>query len=367
MYDRRVHIKIYEELYAHTFMTFIGQMRFSAAQNEQKKSLEVDLDVDDDEIPKGLSSALSSSRIPGISALVTKKKRVKNGVGFVRTNRTIEKQYLRLTTFPKADDVRPLEVLKMSLKHIKEQYIKNEDFDWANEQLKSVRQDITVQGLRTMFVLEVYETHARILLEYGDLNEFNQCQTMIRTLTTGMGSSIDDGLGKDIELSYDVDGSPKLLAQLDDQEDEFAGYRLLYALIQNADISKSLIQTRLTIEKKSKDQSSQKLSSCLHAMNVIRAVIHSDYRQFFRLYNAAPHLSSFLMDFLVKRIRDSAYERILASYRPTIGVEEIRASLNFQDLKETKKFLKQNGAVFIKEKDEPRIWVDCKASRKLSS
>ena len=342
-------------------------MRFAAAQSEQTKSQEEGSDVDDDGFPKGLSSSLSSSRILGVSASATTKKRVRNGAGFVGTNRTIEKQYLRLTTFPKAQDVRPLEVLKMSLKHIKEQYIKNEDFDWANEQLKSVRQDITVQGLRTMFVLDVYETHARILLEYGDLNEFNQCQTMIRTLTTGIGSSVDDGLGENIELAYDVDGSPKLLSQLDDQKDEFGGYRLLYALIQNADISKSLTQTRLTVKERTEDRSSQKLSSCLHAMNVIKAVIHSDYRQFFRLYNSAPHLSSFLMDFLVKRIRDAAYERIMVAYRPSFGVEEIRASLNFQDLKETKKFLKQNGAVFIKEKGEPRFLVDCKASRKCSS
>lgn len=348
-------------------MLFIDQMRFAAARSEQKKSQEEGSDVDDDGFPKGLSSSLSSSRIPGVSASVTTKKRVRNGAGFVGINRTIEKQYLRLTTFPKAQDVRPLEVLKMSLKHIKEQYIKNEDFDWANEQLKSVRQDITVQGLRTMFVLDVYETHARILLEYGDLNEFNQCQTMIRTLTTGIGSSVDDGLGENIELPYDVDGSPKLLSQLDDQKDEFGGYRLLYALIQNADISMSLTQIRLTVKERTEDQCSQKVSSCLHAMNVIKAVIHSDYRQFFRLYNSAPHLSSFLMDFLVKRIRDAAYERVMVAYRPSIGVEEIRASLNFQDLNETKKFLKQNGAVFIKEKGEPRFWVDCKASRKCSS
>jgi hypothetical protein len=71
---------------------------------------------------------------------------------------------MRLTTSPKAIDVRPLPVLRKALAHIKVHYINNEDFDFANEQLKSMRQDITVQHLRNNFVLNVYETHSRICM-----------------------------------------------------------------------------------------------------------------------------------------------------------------------------------------------------------
>ena len=49
----------------------------------------------------------------------------------------IEKSYMRLTTAPKATDVRPLAVLRKSFSYVKTHYIQNEDFDFANEQLKS--------------------------------------------------------------------------------------------------------------------------------------------------------------------------------------------------------------------------------------
>ena len=341
-------------------------MRFAAIrdnQNSLHKESSDDTDDDDDGLPKGLSSSLSSSRLPGEPAKKNETRKDECSV-FVGTNRSLEKPYLRLTTFPKAEGVRPLAVLQKSLKHIKEQYLKDEDFAWANEQLKSVRQDITVQGLKVMFVLEVYETHARILLEHNDLNEFNQCQTMIRTLTTGLGGPTDDNTG-DTYLPLDDRHKTTHLSQLDEQKDEFGGYRLLYSLVQNADLNKALMLTRLILKEKRQGSSSPKLSSCLHALQVIKAVVHNDYRHFFRLYDSAPHRSALLMDSLVKRVRDAAYERIVAAYRPSIGVEQIRTSLSFKELKETKRFLKQNGAVFIKEKGEPRFWVDCKASKKL--
>lgn len=154
-------------------------------------------------------SALSSSRDGGGSSFGSKKKKKSKlsgsgdftsefGNGFVGTSQSLEKPYLRLTTFPKAEDVRPLPVLERALQHIKARYHTEEDFVWANEQLKSVRQDITVQGLRNNFILEVYETHARLALEEGELNEFNQCQTKIKELTMGTGSgSTSTSIGDD--------------------------------------------------------------------------------------------------------------------------------------------------------------------------
>lgn len=44
---------------------------------------------------------------------------------------------MRLTSAPKAEDVRPLSVLRAALSHVKAHFVENEDFDFANEQLKS--------------------------------------------------------------------------------------------------------------------------------------------------------------------------------------------------------------------------------------
>lgn len=291
----------------------------------------------------------------------------------VGTSQELEKPYLRLTTYPKAELVRPLEGLIKSLAHIKNKYYQEEDFDWANEQLKSVRQDITVQRLRNRFVLDVYETHARILLEHGDLSEFNQCQTMIKCMTaTGLDprDSSMDGVAADSEMNALEDGdNDDDLAQSEEAADEFRAYHLLYALVHNSwdDLTKALVHSR-KVTRREDDNCCCKTSSSRHAIQVVKAVIHNDYRAFFKQYESAPHMSAYLMDFLVKRMRDKAYERITAAYRPTISVEHFREALCFKDLEETRLFLRQSGAVFVSaQKGEPPFYVDCKASSATDS
>lgn len=280
------------------------------------------------------------------------------GGQLIGVNTSLEKPYLRLTDFPKKEDVRPLGVLVKSLAHIKSRYIKDEDFEWANEQLKSVRQDLTVQRLRNPFVLEVYETHARILLEEGDLDEFNQCQTVIRNIVKGSG--YDDQIGcKDLSSGEIVDSCTPL-SQNEETEDEFRGYGILYALVRNAwsQLKLELTQVNaLSLERREGIE-----MSAIHAIQVVKAVQECDYRTFFRLYECAPHLSAYLMDFLVKRVRDQAYNRIIASHRPTVSIEYIRDALHLTDLEETRRFLRQQGASFIHEKGEPTFWIDCKTS-----
>ena len=70
--------------------------------------------------------------------------------------------------------------------------------------MKALRQDLTVQRIRNSFTAEVYEHHARVALANQDLGEFNQCQTVLKTLY-GEGVS--------------------------GQEVEFLAYRVLYSAI----------------------------------------------------------------------------------------------------------------------------------------
>lgn len=320
-----------------------------------------------------------------------KKRKSSSQHKFVGTSTALEKPYLRLTDFPKAENVRPLPILIKALVHVKSQYIQHEDFEWANEQLKSIRQDVTVQHIRNKFVLDVYETHARLLVEHGDLNEFNQCQCMIQSLTSPTSKldpipqTVDDMEGTE-KYRYNHDGNDQegeeqqaCLRQSEEAEDEFYAYGLLYNLVQSSwgDLTRLLsTHQRSTADRFCSDGSitgssssdSGEIPKCFrgmavrHALKVIKAVMNDDYQSFFRLYESAPHLSAYLMDFLVRRVRKNAYHRIIVSYRPSVSVEHFREALSFQDLEETRRFLKEHGAIFIHELGAPPFWVDCKAT-----
>lgn len=106
----------------------------------------------------------------------------------------LEKEYLRLTSPPKSELVRPQPVLEKHLSNLKSSYYghlntqrkvhkgKLRDYHWFCSQFKAIRQDLTVQRIQNGFAVEVYETHAKIALEEDDINEYNQSQTQLKEL-----------------------------------------------------------------------------------------------------------------------------------------------------------------------------------------
>ncbi len=121
----------------------------------------------------------------------------------VGTCQQIEKAYFRLQGDVNPAWVRPEEVLTKSLDYVQNEWRKGTEWIYVDEQMRSIRQDLFVQGIETDFAIKAYSVGARIALEANDLGQFNQCQTQLKEF-------FQKGLGRNVQK-------------------EFWCYRLLYA------------------------------------------------------------------------------------------------------------------------------------------
>lgn len=256
------------------------------------------------------------------------------------TCQEVEKRYLRLTSAPDPGTVRPEDVLRRALEMVKST---SKSYLFKCEQLKSIRQDLTVQRIRDEFTVEVYETHGRMALEAGDLPEYNQCQTQLKAL-------YGEGIGG--------------------CSNEFAAYSLLYILFNRGN-SRDLISamSRLTVE-------GRRDSVVQHALAVRHALAMGNYISFFRLYRRAPVLSPCLMDMHVEKMRFEAVKCMTRSYRPTIPVSSVARALGFivdpisegeaeveaEGLEECEEWLRVHGAQVQLDVSSSELVVEAKLS-----
>ena len=182
---------------------------------------------------------------------------------------TLEKKYFRLTSAPNPDTVRPLPILEQMFALLKEKWTKDKNYSYTCDQFKSIRQDLTVQHIKTKFTVDVYEVHARIALEKGDLGEYNQCQTQLRAL-----------------YSQNLGGHPV----------EFKAYRVLYFIhtCNRTDMNDVLADLTPTEKKK---------PAIKHALDARSALALGNYHRFFQLYLNTPNMGAYLMDMFVGRER----------------------------------------------------------------
>lgn len=245
------------------------------------------------------------------------------------TCETLEKAYLRLTAPPKAEYVRPGHVLQKHLANLKKErkVASRRDYLWFCSQFKAIRQDCTVQRIQNAFTVDVYETHARVALEEGDMNEFNQCQTQL------------------IELYKHLTDPVALQNQ-----DEFLGYRLIYqtfVMCVNGGGSADLFKTMLSVTHTQQHEN----PIIRHALAVRRASSIGDYYNFFRLYRECPNRwAKCLMDGLVAAVRFEGLKCIAKSYRPApVSVDFVLQQLGFHEVKDGRKWLLSCGCKLSKD------------------
>lgn len=231
----------------------------------------------------------------------------------------LEKRYFRLTAPPIPSKVRPEHILRQTLELLKKKWRKEGNYSYICDQFKSMRQDITVQRIRNDFTVTVYEIHARIALEKGDLGEYNQCQTQLRAL-----------------YKQNLGGNPV----------EFKAYRILYFIHTSNRTALNDVMADLTITDK-------KQSAIKHALDVRAALNSGNYHRFFRLYLDTPNMGAYLMDMFVGRERLAAMTRICKAYKPDVKLRFITEELGFESDQDAAQFIfDNNGQALLVEKGD---------------
>lgn len=251
----------------------------------------------------------------------------------------LEKRYFRLTSAPNPDTVRPLPVLEKTLDLLKRKWKKENNYSYICDQFKSLRQDLTVQHIKTEFTVSVYEIHARIALEKGDLGEYNQCQTQLRAL-----------------YSQHLGGHPE----------EFKAYRILYFIHTSNRTDMNDVLADLTPTEK-------RDPAVKHALDARSALALGNYHRFFQLYLDTPNMGAYLMDMFVSRERLNALSNICISYvvsllylliadlfcryKPDVKLRFFTEELGFESDDESARFICDHGGqMFLEERDgEVRI------------
>lgn len=198
----------------------------------------------------------------------------------VGTSEKLEKNFLRLTSAPNPAQVRSLPTLQLTLHFLINRWRDDHNYAYTCDQFKSLRQDLTVQHIKSEFTVRVYEAHARIALEQSDMGEYNQCQTQLTAL-----------------YKENVPGCCG----------EFLAYRILYSLFTRDRASIGNLLADLT-------SADKRHAAVIHALQVRKALAAGNYHQYFKLYDDAPNMGGYLMDKSIDRERLAALARICKGF-----------------------------------------------------
>jgi hypothetical protein len=233
----------------------------------------------------------------------------------------LEKSYLRLTALPRADEVRPLPVLADSFRLVQRRWEQERDYPYACEQLKSIRQDLTVQhlasdGPRARFALAVYEYHARLALMASDGGEFGQCQAQL---------------------------VPLHAAGLSTHAAEFGAYRLLHCMaVRGSSVAEEL---RSVVGGLRREE--QSAPAVAQALRMVVCMQTGAFGPFFAECTSGIHnLGASLVRPLLHPLRERALRVVCAAFLPSLPLSRAADLLGFAgDAAVCRQWLRAQGAV----------------------
>ncbi|ORC91925.1 uncharacterized protein TM35_000041390 [Trypanosoma theileri] len=237
---------------------------------------------------------------------------------FVGKSKELERMYSRYE--PTAEDIRPREVLIKALSFVLAKANAKEKQEgllasarYLHEQLKGMRQDLRVQNIVDEFAVDVYEKHALICLELGDIGEFNQCQASLKKLYEGL----PDTTRKSVS--------------------DFFCYRLVYLCLggQYDALSTELIS--YTNRKTQKNASARvKKSDVCRTLRLCTACEEGDCFTICRLLMTLPHGMHLLLKIYLQKCRLKWLRELLSCIRGMVSMRFIMACLGFTPVEDTR-------------------------------
>jgi hypothetical protein len=169
--------------------------------------------------------------------------------------------------------------------------------------------------------VRVYEFHARVALQSGDLNEYNQCQTQLKQL-------------------YALLRGHSSGAEATENETEFVAYRILYYVYlqynqtSSQTVSNDLSALLATLGLGSRAAQAKVPPAIRHALQVRQALLTAsgafNYNRFFtRLYAQTPNLGRYILGMLLPQLRFQGLLRLVRGYRPTVELGFVLDQLGF--------------------------------------